>query len=823
MYLLETSNIVKFFECIYYMDDLVDLFDDENKPAGIALSFSLKNNDKNLCTKKYLFNLFNEIDFVIKNTKIIDRKFIEKMMININTNIYQLYICIVDETVIEIYKNDVFLNEIKDEIIDITDIILKILNRYLNVKLLTKEEWRKDVIYNKNYHLALNDTPVLQSKDKLWVHQMEFIEYAANRHINTSDGARLILADEVGLGKTMQLGCVAKIIGEYDEGKILIIVPKALMKQWQLELFEHIGINSYIYDKNKWIDSNGNVFGNKFSDFKSLDLKFIIISEGLIRSGSNIVHELLNYSYSLVILDEAHKCRRKNTVYRNSKGVATELTKTKMNNLCRFLFDISTQTKSMILATATPIQLDVQELHDLIYVLSANGVYKSILGDSNSEWLKRLSRLTNFNLISQDSIEFLSTVPEEFKIRTYLNHSINPIIRDDSDEFKEYMNIISYADNFDSLTNHEKQIILRDGLSFIYKNNPFTNIVVRRTREKLVREGLIDNIKIRLLDDDNEVNIPKPLENLHRKVECLCKQAIDSKSKKFIEILLLRRLNSSFYAFYKTLNNIVQKGELNMTEDDVQDIFDDINEYAKISNIDATYMELLKDAEDILTIYNDIFKSDSKYLKVVSLFEEDDEWLNKGVILFSQFFDTAKMFFDNMQLNFPNKTIALYSSKEKSYLYDGTSVSKIDREQIKTLAKENKINMLIGTDAASEGLNLQYFKYLINIDLPYNPIRLEQRKGRIYRFGQINEEICIYNVFYKNSLDLKVYKKLSTRFENIFNVLGTYPDEITDEWIKCLSESSSQKERVQKKLSLYEKKMNIDDLYKWIFNGDRLI
>ena len=806
------------------MDDLLDLFDDEeNELLGISLIFSFKNNNAYSSDKKYLFNLFNEIDFAIKNNKMVDREYIDKMIININKSIYPLYISIVDGMNIDIYKDDVYLNDSKKELKDISDIILKILTRYLNVKLVTKDEWRRNIVYDKNYHVALNDTPVLQSKDKLWVHQMEFIEYAANRHINTNDGARLILADEVGLGKTMQLGCFAKIVSEYDNGKILIIVPKSLMRQWQLELFEHIGINSYIYEKNKWTDCNGNVFGNQFRDFKSLDLSFIIISEGLIKSGSDVVHQLLDCSYSLVILDEAHKCRRKNAVYRNSKGVAMELSKSKMNNLCSFLFDISTQTKSMILATATPIQLDVQELHDLLYVLSVSGVYKSVLGDSNSEWLKRLSRLTSFNLIAQGNMEFLSSIPDELKIRTYFNHSVNPIVKDDSNEFSEYIKIISTITDYSFLTDYDKEIVLRDGLSYIYKNNPFTNIVVRRTREKLVREGLIDNIKIRLLDENNEVNIPKPLENLHRKVEYLCNQAMENKSKKFVEILLLRRLNSSFYAFYKTLNNIVQKGELNISEEDIQDIFDDVNKYANISDNNNAYMELLVDTEDILTVYNDIFKKDSKYLQVVSLFEKDNDWLNKGVILFSQFFDTAKMFFDNMQLNFPNRTIALYSSKGKSYFYDGATVSKINREQIKILAKENKISILIGTDAASEGLNLQYFKYLINIDLPYNPIRLEQRKGRIHRFGQVNEEICIYNIFYRNSLDSKVYKKLSKRFENIFNVLGTVPDEIADEWIKCLSESSFEKEKVQKKLNLYEKEMNVDDLYKWIFNGDKLI
>lgn len=75
--------------------------------------------------------------------------------------------------------------------------------------------------------------------------------------------------------------------------------------------------------------------------------------------------------------------------------------------------------------------------------------------------------------------------------------------------------------------------------------------------------------------------------------------------------------------------------------------------------------------------------------------------------------------------------------------------------------------MLVGTDAANEGLNLQTLSTLINLDLPWNPTRLEQRKGRIQRIGQLSPKVKIFNMRYKDSVEDKVHTVLSERLKNI--------------------------------------------------------
>lgn len=108
---------------------------------------------------------------------------------------------------------------------------------------------------------------------------------------------------------------------------------------------------------------------------------------------------------------------------------------------------------------------------------------------------------------------------------------------------------------------------------------------------------------------------------------------------------------------------------------------------------------------------------------------------------------------------------------------------KLPKDEIKAQVKERKIKILVGTDAASEGLNLQTLSTLINLDLPWNPTRLEQRKGRIQRIGQASDSVFIYNMRYKDSVEDKVHKALSQRLNDIYNMFGQIPDTLEDIWI----------------------------------------
>lgn len=99
------------------------------------------------------------------------------------------------------------------------------------------------------------------------------------------------------------------------------------------------------------------------------------------------------------------------------------------------------------------------------------------------------------------------------------------------------------------------------------------------------------------------------------------------------------------------------------------------------------------------------------------------------------------------------------------------------------MVKQRELRVLVGTDAASEGLNLQTLGSLVNLDLPWNPTRLEQRKGRIQRIGQVYDKVYVYNMRYKGSVEDRVHSLLSERFANIYGMFGQIPDVLEDVWI----------------------------------------
>jgi len=131
----------------------------------------------------------------------------------------------------------------------------------------------------------------------------------------------------------------------------------------------------------------------------------------------------------------------------------------------------------------------------------------------------------------------------------------------------------------------------------------------------------------------------------------------------------------------------------------------------------------------------------------------------------------------------PGEQVALYAGADKSGLFFDGEWRSVEREKIKIAVRERKIRLLVATDAACEGLNLQTLGTLINVDLPWNPSRLEQRIGRIKRIGQVRQRVDMLNLVYAGTNDEKVYRALSQRMKNRYDLFGSLPDTIEDAWI----------------------------------------
>ncbi len=170
-------------------------------------------------------------------------------------------------------------------------------------------------------------------------------------------------------------------------------------------------------------------------------------------------------------------------------------------------------------------------------------------------------------------------------------------------------------------------------------------------------------------------------------------------------------------------------------------------------------------------------------------------WLEHGCIIFSQYFDTVDWIAKKLSVLLPEEPIAVYAGSSRSRIYLNGNSETATRDCIKSLVKEKKIRLMVATDAACEGLNLQTLGAMINIDLPWNPAKLEQRLGRIRRFGQRRKTVDMLNLVYMNTSDEKVYNKISRRMQDRYAVFGSLPDTIDEQWINSITEEKNEGEK----------------------------
>ena len=158
--------------------------------------------------------------------------------------------------------------------------------------------------------------------------------------------------------------------------------------------------------------------------------------------------------------------------------------------------------------------------------------------------------------------------------------------------------------------------------------------------------------------------------------------------------------------------------------------------------------------------------------------------LELGCIVFSQYFDSIWWLANQLTRELPDEDIGIYAGANRSGMMRNGVFAREARDTLKMAVSKGKLRLILGTDAASEGLNLQRLGTLVNFDLPWNPSRLEQRKGRIQRIGQIRDSVDIYNMRYAGSVEDRVHAMLSQRLQGISSLFGQIPDVLEDVWVQ---------------------------------------
>lgn len=667
---------------------------------------------------------------------------------------------------------------------------------------------------------VLIESPLYREGFSLQPWQQGFVSECL-KHFQEYGYVRLLLADEVGLGKTLSLGTAALTLTLLAEQKgrskpVIIFTPATLCEQWQTEMMDKLGVPCARWQTQQkvWLDDKERVISPAGPEHvTSCPLRIGIISTGLMLRDSLEKQYLLGLrgGYGLVILDEAHKARTRQGM---GKGAGTH------NELLAFIRKISACSDHVLLGTATPIQTQREDLWDLVGVLH-QGKGNFVLGSDFSEWHKPkeiIPILSGEVGVSDPGYAWRllrSPLPTVNSTQDGRARQLYSMVRQDLGLQQK----VWLAGSYTELSEDAREVLEDElgrrvsGASFFQRENPFVRHVVLRKRTTLEEAGLLKPIGV---DVHPEAGLVKDVHRFNALFEGLALRssedfreaysqarafgkalASNGSGSGFMKNLMEQRICSSIVAGINTAQKLLQ-GETVTEESDEGEVSVSVQ-----SSDERLALQRLLDRLQCV-------KEDPK-LKAIVHYLGVEGWRELGCIIFSQYYDTARWVAESLAVLYPDEAIGLYAGAGRSRLYrQGDSVS-IERETLKRMVADRKLRLMVATDAACEGLNLQTLGTLINVDLPWNPTKLEQRIGRIKRFGQVRDRVDMLNLVNEQTVDEKVYGRLSERMKDRFDLFGSLPDTIKDEWIadiEHLGELMDQYINAQKKETGFDLRYN---------------
>jgi ERCC4-related helicase len=571
-------------------------------------------------------------------------------------------------------------------------------------------------------------------------HQIEAALFAFKSPL--SKGA--ILADEVGLGKTIEAGLVLSQKWAERKRKILLIVPSSLRKQWSSELQEKFFLPSIILEAKSFNQAvkDGNL--NPLNQENAI----VICSYHFAKSKSPYIKQT---SFDLVVIDEAHRLRN---VYKTSNKIAREIKD-------------AIQEYPKLLLTATPLQNSLLELYGLVSIIDDH-----IFGDLNS-FKANYAKVSREQDIYESELGLVEPKQEMF---ADLRNRLKPVcMRTLRRQVLEYINYRDRKPITQDYIPTEQEIELYDGIS-----------------EYLQRPKLY---------------------------------ALPFSQRQLMTLILRKLLASSSFAIASTLNGLVYK--LEKLEEEVKKESAIINDELPLG-LEENY-EALADTADEWLDDEEEWEYGIEGGKSRKYTIEDIPKIRKEKADLEKFRDLAKSIFKNskgeslliaLEKGFEmtsnlgaNKKAVIFTEsritqdylwnllsdsgyKGKILLFNGSNSDAKSKEIYSEWVNKNKdsdkitgsksadlraalvdyfksdAEIMIATEAAAEGINLQFCSLVINYDLPWNPQRIEQRIGRCHRYGQKHDVVVVNFVNRKNAADQRVYELLDQKFQLFKGVFG---------------------------------------------------
>lgn len=568
-------------------------------------------------------------------------------------------------------------------------------------------------------------------------HQVDAALFAM--HSPLSSGA--LLADEVGLGKTVEAGIVMTEYWCEHKRHILLIVPASLRMQWRAELSEKFYINSVIMDASYYNKAKKQGVINPFEAQDSV----VICSYDF---AARKILDLKRVKWDLVVMDEAHRLRN---VYKSNNVTGKKLKEALKN------------TKKLLL-TATPLQNNLMELYGLTSIIDEH-----VFGDEKT-----------FR-------EMYVNVTNEQMRNANLSARLKPLckrtLRKQVTEYVRYTN--------------------RHAVLFEYYPTE--------------AEDRLYNWVSEYLQEDELYALPSGQRNL-------------------ITMVLRKLLASSSFAISGTLNTMIDRLEKLQDGIQTQLDMDDYDTFAELKDEDEEDIigdELQADIEGIerekarLQEFLDLAKSITQNSKGEQLltalecgFERTQELGGqRKAVIFTESRRTQVYLYELLSRNGYEGQIVflngvnndpdsrrIYEAWKERHKRDGISSGSRQADMKAAVVEEfrDRACILIGTEAAAEGINLQFCSLLVNYDLPWNPQRIEQRIGRCHRYGQKNDVVVINFLNKKNAADERVYQLLSEKFRLFDGVFGS-----SDEVLGSIESGMDFEKRIA---SIYQECKTVDEI-----------
>jgi len=645
------------------------------------------------------------------------------------------------------------------------------------------EEARERIIFQ-----FLRDAPHLPNADKLgqavvtihpWPHQVKVADKVTAEYPH-----RYMLCDEVGLGKTIEAGLILKqltLSGKVN--RALILAPHSVCRQWQEEMYEKFLMNIPLYDEGRYTDYFERELPtsakNPWNAFP------VMIASSQLAKRKDRQPELHEADpWDLLFVDEAHHARRKDFIsgtYRRNSLLTLLLgsrDNVRLSGIARF-----EKARGLILMTATPMQIHPVEVWDLLNVLGVGGKW----GASDDRFLTFFEELRkpNFDDINwpfvlsmvRDHLEQGGEIDAAFA--EYAERKVGAVtweqIRGLPHSDKVYASIGQLGNT--------GRAVLKE---FVRRHTPLGSYIFRNTRNllrKYQEKGFLGDEKVPRRKPKNEwISMTMEERELYERIEEYIsdfykKYEAERKGLGFIMTVYRRRLTSSFRAISESLKRRLNflmgdptTGVLGgLTEEDYEqeDLSNDVTD-----DLMAGQRELFKEeiayVQDFLAALK-LIDTDSK---VERLIQDLNDLLQRRetALVFTLYTDTMDFLREKLRQVYGGQ-VACYSGRGGE-VWDGHGWRITTKEAVKNDFKDEKIKILLCTESASEGLNLQTCGVLINFDLAWNPMRVEQRIGRIDRIGQRYDDVWIRNYFYEDTVEAKVYQALEGRIQWFENVVG---------------------------------------------------